>query len=115
MARIVTMKDVAKLPRHCTPGVVRWLSRVDMTIADLVAGKLDTDRLREIGGFSATRLADIIERDDAALEPGSTDCGARSLDHKPEQDLATYGKEELAGGQSLVAARAPEASSYGQE
>lgn len=113
--RIVTMKDVAKLPRHCTPGVARWLSRVDLTIADLVAGKLDTDRLREIGGFSANFLADAIERDDAALEAGSTDGGGESLDHKPEQDLATGGKDELAGDQSLVAGLDPEASRDGKE
>lgn len=112
MNRIVTMKDVAKLPRHCTRGVVQWLSRIDLTIADLVAGKLDTDRLREVGGFSALKLVEIIERD---AETVSTGGSVEGVDHKPEQDLAIGGKTDLPIVQYLVADQDREASRGGQE
>lgn len=75
MSKIVEMRHVSKLPRHCTSGVAAWLSRVDMSIGDLVAGKLDSDRLREIGGFAATRLADIVEADATAKEAGPASDG----------------------------------------
>lgn len=63
---IVTMRHVNELPKHCTPGVIRYLRRLDLTIADLLAGRLDSARLRSLGGHIANTVADAAERDELA-------------------------------------------------